>query len=54
MKIGMFNRNLNECVMTFDSIEDACEYSGLPVTIILNVLEGRDDHACGFLWRYLE
>ena len=53
-KIGMYNRNMNQLVMEFDSIDDACDHTGVAKTVILNALDGRDDQACGFSWRYIE
>ena len=54
MKIAMINRNMGEVVKTFDSLDEACFYTDMSKTYLLNCLEGREPEAGGFLWRYLE
>lgn len=54
MKIAMINKNMGEVVKTFDSVDEACFYTDMSKTYLLNCLEGREPEAGGFLWKYLE
>lgn len=54
MKVAMINKNLGEVMKTFDSVDEACFYTDMSKTYLLNCLEGREPEAGGFLWRYVE
>lgn len=54
MKVAMINKNLGEVMKTFDSVDEACFYTDMSKTFLLNCLEGREPEAGGFLWRYVE